>query len=686
MVNELIMSAKNWNWKSISQQNDATTTKGNPDNLIFLWVDANIDTNNEDCQQTLEQLHVLINEVNLFHDINNCIKFLHDSSIRKNVVMTSGAFGLDLVRQIHSMEQVDSIYVFCGNPARHEPWASKWSKIRGVHNSITPIYETIRTMMEPPIDEDASISFLRELQDGSNINHTQLEPSYMYTKLFKNILLEMDHEKSAHGDLVRYATAKYNTVPKELETIKEFEQKYRAQEVIWWYTVECFLYRMLNEALRLLRADIIVNMGFFIRDLHKRIEFLQTKQLDQYGRQPFLVYRGQKLSNNALERMKKTKKGLMSFNNFLSTTIDKSIARKHIRDQILETNTVSILFIMTIDPKRATTPFAYIAKESYYKEEEKEILFCMNTVFRIDKITPDQSDEHLVIVELTLTSDDDKELDDLAQQIEKDIHGDTGYKRLGKLLIKVGQLNKAEELYQVLLKQSTTLEEKAYYYYQLGWIKDDQKEYKQALKYYTAGLDIEEKIFSPTDPSLTSSYHNIGLVYENMGEYEKALFFYKKTLSIEEKTLSPDDSALATSYNNIGTVYFKLEDYPKALQFYEKAVKIEKKTLVENNPSLGTTYNNLGAVHQKMKDYDQALIYYEKALLIKQKGLPAAHPSLVTSYCNIAWMHQERKSYDKALSFYEKAYNIQKSIVPGDPVSCRELKITIENLKKHIGN
>jgi hypothetical protein len=49
---------------------------------------------------------------------------------------------------------------------------------------------------------------------------------------------------------------------------------------------------MLNRALRTLEGDTIINMGFFIRDLHEQIQELYQKQIDAYRGEPFIVYRG----------------------------------------------------------------------------------------------------------------------------------------------------------------------------------------------------------------------------------------------------------------------------------------------------------------------------------------------------------------------------------------------------------
>ena len=69
---------------------------------------------------------------------------------------------------------------------------------------------------------------------------------------------------------------------------------------------------------------------------------------------------------------------------------------------------------------------------------------------------------------LTLTSDDDKDLCTLTNRIREEAEGSTGWDQLGELLIKMGQPAKAQQVYETLLKQSTTEIEKARFYHGQG--------------------------------------------------------------------------------------------------------------------------------------------------------------------------------------------------------------------------
>ena len=134
---------------------------------------------------------------------------------------------------------------------------------------------------------------------------------------------------------------------------------------------------------------MIVSMGFFISDLHRHIEQLHQEQFGGHrSKKSFIVYRGQGLSKADFEQLSKTKGGLLSFNNFLSTSKKQEVSMGFVQDALTNVEVVGVLFVMAIDPTQSNTPFASITGVSYFEEEEDEVLFSMHTVFRIGETTP----------------------------------------------------------------------------------------------------------------------------------------------------------------------------------------------------------------------------------------------------------------------------------------------------------
>ncbi|CAF0765359.1 unnamed protein product [Adineta steineri] len=566
---------------------------------------------------------------------------------------------------INDIPQLHGIYILNDTKILPEEWTKKWQKIQSVHTNIDDLCQELQVGIKQYHQDSIAMSFIPASEMTSTDNLNQLEPTFMYTQIFKDILLDMEHDKQAIKQFIAYCRH-YDCG--SAKNIDEFEKKYHPQSAIWWYTFPSNIFSMLNYGLRTLDADIIITMGFFLHDLHQQIQHLYKQQISTYGIKPFLVYRGQGLLKSDFEKLQKTKGGLMSFNNFLSTSTNKEVSFEFAECASTTTDTVGILFIMSIDPCLKSTPYASIKEMSYFKEEE-EILFSMHTVFRVVAIKPMDNGNQLYQVNLQLTSDDDQQLRLLTNRIREEAGGGTGWQRLGNLLLVIGQINKAEELYNVLLEQTSHENEKQHYYNQLGLVHHNKAEYQKAIWYYEQGLEIKKKTLSSNHPDLASSYSNIAIVYRNMGEYSKALSFQERALEIQQKTLPPNHPDLATSYNNIGNVYLSMKESSKALSFYEKALEIQQKILPSNYPSLATSYSNIGMVYSKMVEYLKALSFLERALEIQHKTLPSNHPDLAQSYNNIGSVYHGMQEYSKALSFYEKALEIKKKALSSNHTS-----------------
>ena len=286
----------------------------------------------------------------------------------------------------------------------------------------------------------------------------------------------------------------------------------------------------------------------------------------------------------------------------------------------------------------------------------------MHTVFRVIEIKPLRRDTSIFKVNLQLTADDDQDLRILTQHMRKEVHGETGWERLGLLLVKIGHFDKAEELYNELLNQSFDRHKEAIYYNSLGNIKHQQGDHKKAIDCYEKALRIFQTTLPVNHPTLARSYSNIAAVYYNTGEYSKALSFSKKALEIDQKAYPTNHHSLAASYNNIAVVYRKMAKYPKALSLYEKALEILQKVLPANHPHFAASNGNIAAEYLHIGEYSKALSFYEKALEILQKTLPPNHPDLATSYSNIAAVYQTWESTQKHFRFTKTHLKFDKKL------------------------
>jgi len=214
------------------------------------------------------------------------------------------------------------------------------------------------------------------------------------------------------------------------------------------------------------------------------------------------------------------------------------------------------------------TPFASIQEASHFQTEE-EVLFSMHIVFRIGEINRIDNNISLYQVELILTSDDDQQLCILTERNREETSGETGWTRSGALLMKIEQFDKAEEVYNVLLEQTSDRGKKVLYNHNLGTTKVQQGDYKTAL-------EIWQKTSLLYHPFLPTLYSSIDSVYKSMGIYWKALSFFHEVLKVCDKILPPNYPDLTTYYNDVALVYNNMRGYSKVFSLSGKVLEMRQ--------------------------------------------------------------------------------------------------------------
>ena len=633
-------------------------------NFLLVWLDRRIDEiDDEDFDHSISQLRRVVNTIETFNDTDQCIDFITEIKDENVLMIISGELGRNLLPLIHCIHQITSIYIFCINKSQYEHWSRQWRKIKGIYTDISQICQTVREDARKCDQNAISISFVGENSGNSKENLDQLDPTYMYTQILKEVLLKIDFNDEHLKDFTEYYRKNFISNNDQLKNIDEFEKDYKMHNPIWWYTHQYSFYSILNRALRLMEVDTIIQMGFFIQHVHQQINKLHLEQFGK-GRQSdkFTVYRGQGLSKIDLEKIIEIQGGLISFNNFLSTTKELSIAYGFADSSLSNNDSIGIVFVMTIDPSIRSTPFASIDNVSFYKTEE-EILFSMHTVFRIDQIIQTRENQRIWQVDLIQTNDNDQQLNQLTRTIRKDIEGRSEWERLAQILVKLSRFDKVDQLYQTLLDQAKNDREKIHLYNQLGWSNKNQQKYPQSIQFYEKALEIKEKLHPPNHHSFTISYNDLGSVYEKMEEYTKALLYYEQALDIEKTMSSTDEMSIASCFSKIGSVYEKIQDYSKALQFHQDALQIRQK-INPPTPHLAYCYQNLASVYEKLGDYSEALSSHKKCLSIQQEILHSHHSDIAQSYSNIGRLYGIMRQYTNAQPFHQKAVDIGKRSLP----------------------
>ena len=219
-------------------------------NRLVIWFDVSVRMNTPEYEQTIDRLRQIAPYVGFFDEIDNCLSFIRIFNV-ETFVLVGGSVSEDHLDQLHSMNQVHCIYVYRGNPQRYSAWIRKWSKIRGKYDQLEAICQQLKQANKVPRSFSTSIVFVSGESDEPVEHFNRLESSFMYSELFKNILLRIDYSEESREDFINSCRQRYESNARELKLIDEFCENYRASDAISWYTRDTFLVRMLNRALRM---------------------------------------------------------------------------------------------------------------------------------------------------------------------------------------------------------------------------------------------------------------------------------------------------------------------------------------------------------------------------------------------------------------------------------------------------
>jgi hypothetical protein len=95
----------------------------------LFWLDGHVNTT-DDNRKTQTCLRSIINHLQTFNNPSTCRQLIESLPQQDRLTLiVSGQFGRQLVPQIYQLQQLSSIYVYCGNKQLNEEWARQYPKV-----------------------------------------------------------------------------------------------------------------------------------------------------------------------------------------------------------------------------------------------------------------------------------------------------------------------------------------------------------------------------------------------------------------------------------------------------------------------------------------------------------------------------------------------------------------------------
>ncbi|CAF1314885.1 unnamed protein product [Adineta steineri] len=549
---------------SASSSADVSHTKSDEMRLeIFclLWLDASSTT--KEGRDTEPKLRSIINHLKKFHDPAQCQKYIHERSTKERVVMiVSGRFGREIVPSIHHLRQVISIYVYCMDKEGNEKWARNYKKIKAVVTDLDELVSRIKVdhKIQKMVEEPLSINIFTK-GGGAGSSTTGLNGEFVFSQILIDFLIQLQYTEDDKKELIDLCKKQYKGNNDESSDIREFQEEYSSDNVLWWYTRESFFYKTLNAALRT-PADI--HTIFLFR---KYIADIQNQLTTHQAKKRLRVYRSQMISNKELENLKQNCGKFISINSFFSTSFDKQQALSFLDASDGTENLEAILFQIDADPKMAITkPFADITEFSEFKCEA-EVLFMLGSIFRLDSVEHRKNDK-VWIIEMTLCNDEEHDLKQvLIDMKEQFMSKGINLQTLTKILRGMSQINLARKYFMRLLEQLPLNDPLRIDLYQdLGELESHAGDLDKSIEWHRKASELRKQIQSTTsstiskpknpfkqpplnDPSRTDLYQDLGKLEAHAGHLDNSTERDRNVTEMKNQRQSTSSSSISKPKN-----------------------------------------------------------------------------------------------------------------------------------------
>ncbi|CAF3844841.1 unnamed protein product [Rotaria sordida] len=618
-----------------------TTTIDNGDKnfeiFSLIWLDKDVNTN-EDNWKIQQKLKESINFIKTFDDIKKCEQWIgrkiQQNAEEKIILIVSDSYGCEIVPRIYQLPQLVAIYIYCQVEMTNKQWLENYKEKSDELLTKISNDQNEREMSEAISSNSMSIfissvataaSSYSSSTDSKQNSSTELNGDFLWLQICIEVLLRMKRRDNEREELINLCKQIYDGNKSELQNIEKFKQTYTPETAMRWYTNQCFLYKLLNKALRAQDIDMLIAFRFFISDLYQQLKELYsaTSHLEPITR----VYRGQALPIHELDGIKSIIDQHLSLNSFLSTSLNREVALRFI-PSIPTANKEKILFEIDIDPSiKNIKPYANISSYSYF-QTEAEVLFMLGSIFKIQSVTK-QND--ISIINIRLENEYDPELKQLSDYMKHNLDETPSFVTLGDLLLRMAEYDKALRCYERVLKELDGKDQNtiqaAQCFTGIGRAANFVKKYDLSIKYHKKALMINLSLPN-NDYNIAGIYNNLANTYKDRRDHQIALKYFYKSLEINKKINGDDTLEVARLYFNIGNTYRYQQKYDDALLNLQRTLEIRQKHLPPHHYEIAATLTNIGKVYYKKHNYKIALDYLLKADKIHRHSLPSTHPDV----------------------------------------------------------
>ena len=642
--------------KSVPQK--TTYNHQTQDTLIpasVLWIGPSATSPNGE----LSKMYQLLRQEyrSYFDEFKTISDYIHSEKFKSHTdtfIIVTTPESVKHLSSIHHIRHVRKIYLcfpMSGEKIVDDP------KITVVSTGASQLSDAIRIDINGYLPENVVLPFAvfetgRSQKSTRNLDEeTAAFISFQYLIAILCRLPKSD-QKRAKEDLVEECKQNYKEDHRALTEIDEFSTGYQSKDALSWYTRESFIYIVLNKTLRQTQDSLrIFDFRLLIKDMMEQIQALHKPEKME-------VYRGQMMSIKELDSLRSRIGALISINSFLSTSKMRAVAETFLRN-LTKSDVAPVLFIICTTNAEDVKCFASIEEISYFRAE-REVLFALGTVFKIEAIN---DTDRYTEIKMTVSEEYNEEIKKVIRELTAQVGESNALSTFGGFILDRGEYDNVERYCEKMVRQLPEGHpDRAEIYNNKGSIYVHRGEYDKALKSYLRA----NKLLHALPPRLVNdtvqamTYCNIGIVYNKQQNFPEATSYY--ILAFHAYRQSPDGNqkelvrlcaliSLAMSIHN-----------PKYARYCVKKARAlqEEFHLSTMHSSYAWLLLSDAILHpiRTMADQNLAIDKFQAAVKAFKDSLPEDHSEMVTVHRIVGDFYRSIRQYTRAETYYKQSYEI----------------------------
>ena len=198
--------------------------------------------------------------------------------------------------------------------------------------------------------------------------------------------------------------------------------------------------------------------------------------------------------------------------------------------------------------------------------------------------------------------------------------------------------------------------------FNLGLLKYNSLNYKEATNYFLKVLSIRQGLLEPLDPQIVFVLYKLGENYRQLNDWKNAEKYLLDALNKSIKLYGTNELEYVTVIESLGLLYMDISDYKKAEVYLSKNAEVFEKSFGKQSIEYSDALLNLSQLYAVKGDFAAARMSNKESIEILKNNFGSTSTMVASGICAFAALLDDIGEVDSAIYYNEMAIEILQKL------------------------